>query len=261
MRLKIDYMLKKHYLNFYSANKTLTSTYQLDRLYKKGYIVNKLHLIFLALLCVSISANAKTVYVTDNMQYTLRSSENNRSKILKMLPTGTALTIVSVDSNTGYSRVRTAKGITGYILTRHTLTQPVSRWFLEKANKKLEDLQKDYDQINQQLGELSGNNNKAMTSNQSLSQERDSLRRELDDLRQTAANAVQLKHDRDQSRIKIIALSNDLKEVTHENQILKDSANQDWFLYGGILSLIGVILGFILPKLSWRRKTSNWDSF
>ena len=45
-----------------------------------------------------------------------------------------------------------------------------------------------------------------------------------------------------------------------ENQSLKDTASQDWFLYGGLLALIGVILGFILPKLGWRRKNS-WDSF
>ncbi len=223
--------------------------------------MNKLLITFLTLLCISVSVNAKTIYVTDNIQYTLRNSESNRSKILKMLPTGTSLTIVSVDSKTGYSRVRTSSGLTGYILTRHTQDTPISRWYLKKANKKLDSLQKEYDLINQQLNQLTGNNDKAMTSNQSLTHERDSLRSELNDLRQTAANAVQLKHDRDQSRIKIISLSNDLKEVTHENRMLKDSSSQDWFLYGGILSLFGVILGFILPKLSWRRKTSNWDSF
>jgi SH3 domain protein len=223
--------------------------------------VNKLLITFFTLLCISITVNAKTVYVTDNMQYTLRSSESNRSKILKMLPSGTALTIVGVNSGSGYSKVRTASGVTGFILTRHTLNRPISRWYLEKANKKLKTLQEEYNLIKQQLNQLTGNNNKAISSNQSLSQERDQLSQELGDLRQTAANAVQLKHDRDQSRKKIISLSNDLKEVTHENQMLKDSTNQDWFLYGGILSFCGVILGFILPKLSWRRKTSNWDTF
>ena len=147
------------------------------------------------------------MYVTDTMQYTLRSSENNRSKILKMLPTGAALTVVRIDSKTGYSKVRTASGITGYILTRHTLDKPVSRWYLEKANTELEVLQKDYDSIKQQLSKLTGNNDKAISSNQSLSFERDSLRKELIDLRQISANAVQLKSERDQSRIKIISLS------------------------------------------------------
>jgi len=216
---------------------------------------------FIVLISISTSVNAKKVYVTDNMKYTLRSSESNRSKILRMIPSGTPLTLISENAKTGYSKVQTNSGVAGYVLTRHTLNKPISRWYLNKANKKLEALQQESELMKQELGQLKGNNNETLTSNQSLSKERDQLSKELSDLRQTAANAVQLKHDRDQSRKKIITLSNELKEVSHENQMLKDSTNQDWFLYGGILSLFGVILGFILPKLSWRRKTSNWDTF
>ncbi len=213
------------------------------------------------LICFSGSAQAKKVYVTDHMKYTLRSSESNRSKILRMVPSGTALTLISENAQTGYSKVRTKSGIEGYILTRHTLQKPISRWYLNKANEELAALQKKFETMKQELDQLKNDNSQSLSSNNSLSKERDQLSKELNDLRQTAANAVQLKHDRDQSRKKIINLSNELKEVTHENQMLKDSANQDWFLYGGILSLFGVILGFILPKLSWRRKTSNWDTF
>lgn len=213
------------------------------------------------LSCFSTVTQAKTVYVTDSMKFTLRSSESNRSKILKMLPSGTALTLINENNNTHYSKVRTNSGVEGYILTRHTLNKPISSWYLNKANKQLEALKQESELIKQELAQLKGKNDETLNTNQTLSKERDQLSQELDNLRLTAANAVQLKHDRDQSRKKIITLSNELKEVTHENQMLKDSANQDWFLYGGILSLIGVILGFILPKLSWHRKTSNWDTF
>ncbi len=227
----------------------------------KGPSVKKILSLFIALICISSSANAKSVYVTDNMKFTLRSSENNRSKILKMLPSGTKLTLISENPKTYYSKVRTKSGVEGYILTRHTLNKPINSWYLAEANKKLETLEKEYELMKKELDQLKGNNSETLTSNQSLSAERDKLSKELNDLRQTAANAVQLKHDRDESRKKIISLSNELKEVSHENQMLKDSANQDWFLYGGILSLFGVILGFILPKLRWHRKTNNWDTF
>jgi len=227
----------------------------------KGSSVTKILSTFIALICFSISVNAKTVYVTDSMKYTLRSTESNRSKILRMIPSGTPLTVISENKDNHYSKVKTNSGVEGYILTRHTLNKPISSWYLAKANKKLETLQQQFETVKQELNQIKGNNDKTLSSNKSLSKEREQLSNELNDLRQTAANAVQLKHDRDQSRKKIITLSNELKEVSHENQMLKDSANQDWFLYGGILSLFGVILGFILPKLSWRRKTSNWDTF
>lgn len=227
----------------------------------KNSYLKRILLSLIMLACFSTATQAKTVYVTDSMKFTLRSSESNRSKILKMLPSGTALTLINENNNTHYSKVRTNSGVEGYILTRHTLNKPISSWYLNKANKQLEALKQESDLIKQELAQLKGKNDETLNTNQTLSKERDQLSQELDNLRLTAANAVQLKHDRDQSRKKIITLSNELKEVTHENQMLKDSANQDWFLYGGILSLIGVILGFILPKLSWHRKTSNWDTF
>ena len=105
--------------------------------------VKKILISFIALLCFSSVIQAKTVYVTDSMKFTLRSSESNRSKILKMVPSGTALTVISENNNTHYSKVRTSSGVEGYILTRHTLKKPISQWYLNKANKQLETLQQE----------------------------------------------------------------------------------------------------------------------
>lgn len=218
-------------------------------------------LALLLLFSFTLPASAKTVYVTDTIKYTLRSSENNRSKILKMLPSGTVLTVINENKNTGYTKVRTSSGVEGFILTRHTLNKPISRWYLNKANKKLESLQKEYDLVIKELSQLKQGNNTTLSSNQLLTRERDSLSNELNNLRQTAANAVQLKHQRDQLEERVISVERELQQVKRENMTLEDSTNQDWFLYGGLLSLFGVILGFILPKLSWRRKTSNWDTY
>ncbi len=178
-----------------------------------------------------------------------------------MLPSGTPLTLVEENKESGYSKVRTNSGIEGYILTRHTSKNPISKWYLDKANKKLEALQEENGKIKEELNQLRGNNTQTLTTNQSLTDERDQLRNELNELKQTAANAVQLKHQRDQLQERVISVERELQQIKRENQALEDSTNQDWFLYGGILSLFGVILGFILPKLSWRRKTSNWDTF
>ena len=69
-----------------------------------------------------------------------------------------------------------------------------------------------------------------------------------------------MKNERDDFQERVVNAERDLQQFKLENQSLKDTASQDWFLYGGLLSLFGVILGFILPKLGWRRK-NNWDSF
>ncbi len=204
---------------------------------------------------------AKTVYVTDNMKYTLRASESNRSKILKMIPSGTPLTVISENKETGYSKVRLSSGQEGYFITRHTIKKPISRWYLDKANKKLEKLQASFQTVEQELNDLKNNNQSALNSNQNLKSERDKLSQELDSLKQTASNAVQLKHQRDELQARVISVERELEGVKLKYQTLSSSRQEDFFLYGGLLALFGVIMGFILPKLSWRRKTSNWDTF
>ena len=94
-----------------------------------------------------------------------------------------------------------------------------------------------------------------------MATERDQLDRELNELKKTAASTVELKNERDELQERVVNVERELQQFKLENQALGDTANQDWFLYGGLLALIGVILGFILPKLSWRRRRSSWDSY
>jgi SH3 domain protein len=74
------------------------------------------------------------------------------------------------------------------------------------------------------------------------------------------SSSAQLRNERDELQERVVNVERDLQQYKLENQALKDTASQDWFLYGGLLSLFGVLLGFILPKLGWRRK-SSWDSY
>ncbi len=215
----------------------------------------------LIMLGGSLAAHAETIYVTDNLKMILRNGESTRHKIIKMLPSGTPLTVLKKNPATGYTKVRLSNGTEGYILTRYTQDKPISSWYLKKARKKLEFLQAENATMKAQLEKLSSNNNQAVTENKSLLQERDQLSKELNDLRQTAANAIQLKNQRDQLQERVITVERENQQLKRQKQALEDSTNQDWFLYGGILAFTGIFLGLIIPKIRWQRKTSNWDTF
>jgi SH3 domain protein len=96
---------------------------------------------------------------------------------------------------------------------------------------------------------------------QSLAAERDKLFRELSDLKRTAADSIQIKEERDGLQEHVVNLERELEQFKLDNQVLKDSTKQDWFLYGGAVAFIGVLLGFILPRIGWRRKSGGWDTF
>ena len=130
----------------------------------------------------------------------------------------------------------------------------------DTASKNVALLQSENTALKTELNTLKESITPGTSLEKSLATERDQLDRELNELKKTAASSFQLKNERDELQERVVNVERDLQQFKLENQALKDTANQDWFLYGGVLSLAGVLLGFILPKLSWRRK-SSWDSY
>lgn len=209
---------------------------------------------------VAFSVQAKTVYVTDNLSLSLRSEENNQSKSIKLLPTGTPLTVLEENKASGFVRVRTSDGTEGYFPIRSTIDQPPSRLQLDAATKNLAVLQGENALLKAELATAKESITPGTSLEQSLANERDQLTRELAEIKKVSANAIQIKEQRDELQERVVNVERELEQIKLENKALQDSTNQDWFIYGGTLALVGVLLGFILPKLSWRRK-SSWDSY
>lgn len=204
-------------------------------------------------------AQAKTVYVTDNLNLSLRSQENNDSKVIKLLPTGTALTVIAENAKSGFSHVRLSTGQEGYILTRNTIKEPPARDKIGDTNRTLRALESENELLKGELIVLREKLTPGTSLEQSLADQRDQLSRELAELKKTATHALQIKNERDELQDRLVNVERDLEQFKLENQALKDTSNQDWFIYGGILSLAGVLLGFIMPKLGWRRK-NDWGT-
>ena len=215
---------------------------------------------FFILIATLSSAQAETVYVSDDQNLSLRSSASINAKVLKLLPTGTPLTVTEKQTKSEFIHVRLIDGTEGYIKSRYTKKQPPAIDPKDAASKNLALLQSDNTALRTELNTLKESLTPDSSLEKSLATERDQLARELNDLKKTAANAFQIKNERDELQERVVNVERDLQQFKLENQALKDTASQDWFLYGGILSLVGVLLGFILPKLSWRRK-SSWDSY
>lgn len=208
------------------------------------------------LLLISGLAAAETAYITDKLDISLRSGESVRHKTVKMLTSGTELTVLGKNPATGYSHVRTTDGTEGYILTRLLQKEPGSPKLVEQSGQKIAQLESENAQLKTELQTLKSDN-----ALQTLTAERDKLRYDLNEIQQAASNAIQLKQERDQLQERVVIVERELQQVKRENQALGDSSKQDWFIYGGLLGLAGVILGVLLPKLSRPRRSSSWDTF
>ena len=215
---------------------------------------------FFILILTFGSALADTIYVADELNLALWDAPSVQGKILKSLPTGTPLTVIGKQTKSEFINVRLIDGTEGYIKSRYTKKQAPAIDPKDTASKTIALLQSQNNALITELNALKDSLTPGTSLEKSLATERDQLTRELNELKKTAASSSQLKNERDELQERVVNVERDLEQFKLENQALKDTASQDWFLYGGVLSLVGVLLGFILPKLSWRRK-SSWDSY
>jgi len=212
------------------------------------------------MLIISSITMADIVYVNDAQNLSLYEGASSHSNVIKVLPTDTALIVLDKKIQNGFINVQLTDGTEGYIKARYTKTEPPEIDPKDSSSKEMSILQSNNATLSAELSALKETLTPGTTLEKSLVIERDKLTRELNELKKTMSSSAQLRNERDELQERVVNVERDLQQYKLENQALKDTASQDWFLYGGLLSLFGVLLGFILPKLGWRRK-SSWDSY
>ncbi len=111
-------------------------------------------LLLLLCLCFAGQASAETRYVTDKAQIMLRKGQSTKHKIVRTLPSGDAVQELEVHESSGYSKIQTEDGATGFILTRQLQDEPAARDRLAAMEARLAELQRAPDQLASKLAEL-----------------------------------------------------------------------------------------------------------
>ena len=198
------------------------------------------------LLCAALLSTATlshaddTSYVNDNMEVTLRSGTSTQHQIVRMLPTGAKLTVLETDAKTGYTRVRTDSGTEGWILTRYlTMLQGDSKQVLAK----IDTLQQQKNADDKQL--------------LALKEQNAQLSQQLSEIRRVSSHSVQIADENSSLKQRLMESDRDNQRLRQENQALQDRSRQNWFAVGAITVVVSMLLGIILTRVRWRRR-SGW---
>jgi SH3 domain protein len=198
-------------------------------------------------------------WVTDSFEITMRSGKDNRQAIIRMLKTGTKIELLKTDDEAGYSLVKTSDGAEGWVLNRYLLSKPPSQIVMpeiearlqtsestrKELQAKLRTVERERDQSKRQL-------NKSQTSGQGLE-------KELDDLRRLSASAIKLDNQNKSLRQSLAESQASVEKLQIENRRLGSRANREWFIIGAFVVLVGMLIGLILPRIRWRKKSSWGD--
>ena len=215
---------------------------------------------------------AETVYVRDTLYVPLRAAPNEDARFVRnSLKSGTPLTLLSVDSENGFSHVeyRETNGnrLEGFIASQYLDDQPTTRMQLEDVQIERDQLQAVLRNLNERQSNHQASTDALTESLASANRQIDALRAELTDAQSETARITALASDS-------IGLTDALKSAKTRNQrleaelaqtdekiaLLSETRDQQWFLIGSGVVLIGALVGFwISRRVYHRRFAGGWS--
>lgn len=180
-------------------------------------------LVFLA----SSTISAATAYISDSLDVFYRSGPTNQYRILGVLKSGVAVELIQQDSENASSQIRLESGREVWIDTDKLITT--------KPNYlQLDELRREYQQY------------------------RRTTTGEIADLQSNLKQARDLASASERLQQRIAKLELDNEALSLRNQALSDRSRYDLLTAGGIVAILGIFVGLILPKLITRKRDDGW---
>lgn len=203
-----------------------------------------------------VAQQGEAAWVTDQFEITMRNGKGNRQTIVRMLPSGTKLDVVEVDKEEGYSRVRTRGGAEGWVLNRYLLRQPPARVTMPDVQAQLARSEAQRKQVAQELRDLKKENATVKGQLGQSESSSDDLQRELARITALSSNTVQIDAENRQLKQTLAQTQQALEDAEAESRRLASRSNREWFVIGALVVMFGILVGLILPRIRWRKKSS-----
>lgn len=217
--------------------------------------MRKFVLAFLVLLLCA-SASAATLYISDQLTVPLRRGPSNSHKIIHAgLPAGMALEALSEDRAAGFTQVRTPNGTEGWVPTQYLVDQPAAKDRLAAANKRVETLEAQLKALKENFQEVRGERSEVEGRASDLSRQTEKLQSELAEIRRVSATSIANYEENKQLKNENQSLSTQVTQLTERVRQLERNVTLKWFLAGGALVLVGLLLGAWIKS---RPKRSTW---
>lgn len=197
---------------------------------------------------------AEARYVTDQFEITLRSGPSNGHTIRRMIRSGTQLEALEHNSD-GYSRVRTTGGTEGWVLTRYLIKEPSARTQLEKLTSQLTQTATKGGSMRAQLDSIKNEYDNTRKHIQALEGQNKHLQDELEQIKRTAENVLAINMQNKTLNEQLSVVKAQVLKLGAENGALSSSKDKDWFIAGALVLLGGLLLGLIIPKIQWQRRS------
>lgn len=200
-----------------------------------------------------------THYVTDSIEIPFRSQPGYKYKILRMLKSGTKVTILEVNDD-GWARLiynHNGKDIEGWMPSSVLQSQPIAKVEVQKQDRKIAKIEKELNQLNLEKNTLQSRFNETAKELKEVKQDNFELNKQLEEIKAISGNAIQLNNENKQMAQQIEKLNNENAIMKEQIDQAKDVVQRQWFLTGGGVLLLGLLLGrfFRVPN-----RKNKWNT-
>ena len=204
---------------------------------------------WLPLTTQSLAAVGDVNYISDILTVPLRSGPSTAHRIIhRGIPSGTQLTILATNEEAGFTQVRTAGGLEGWLTSQYLVREPIARDKLAAAEKRLKNLKAEFAKERETRVSIQTEHKETVGTNKTLNSQVEALTKELADLKLVSANPIK-EHARNVELIQQnTLLVGQVDELSSKTRQLEENVQLQWLLYGGALVLIGLIFGLVLKK-------------
>jgi len=211
-------------------------------------------------LGLSLPVAAESVWVSDQFEVMLRTGPSTNNAIQLMVDSGTQLEILAEDAEAGYTQVRTSGGTEGWVLSRYLMTEPSAREQLETLTQQLTNANAQGSSMGSQLGAIRAEYDGATRKIRELEQDNAGLQAQMDEITQKAANTLAIDRQNQNLQQQLTDAEIRVDMLEQENATLSGQTTRNWFIAGALVLFGGVLLGLILPRMKFQRR-SRYDSF
>lgn len=194
--------------------------------------------VFIGLLICTQNAFANRAYVTDSFRISLRRGPSLKNKILKFIPSGTAVKILKADD--GWSSVELSDPVNnqmrGWVLSRYLVHRKPFETQTRELLETNTDLQEELKILEKNVYRLESERKLLLGELQDKTDSLSKLQTEFTALKEESANYLSLKSEFEKKRDLLSSL-----EI--KNKDLETNHYTIWFAAGAGIVLFGVILG------------------
>ena len=215
--------------------------------------MKRLKILAFVLITLTFKVSAESfVYITDQLDLPIRSDKNFGNNIIRLLPSGTELSLLQ-STEDGWAQIQFDDTI-GWIKSFYLSPDPSAREKLKKltrtnnANKLLiTKLTSEKEELEKQLLSIK-------EENSDLVVQRSKSQAEKEHIEQIYQDALKLEHENEKLIQEKLQLKAELQLAENNTQIQKDTSSRNWFIVGAIVLFFGMMIGFIVPNLLYRRR-------